>query len=443
MTVGSGLMVLNDDIMNIDKKKKSYINQDNQYLIIQNIFQTWAFCNIQKFSYIVSFKKFNIAYYSTLTFKKLVLVLIFAAISLDAKPHSKRLFRKATANEDYEVGKIYYSSNVIDNDGYLTLDLDVLSDEEYDLNITLSNHKVLVDGKTKDDSSFSIIPEAGFSDLKANKFPTAELGCEFIEDDFIYGTYTHLGLVLNALTGEDIAPSIAWLYKKGPKGVRFTHIPAGEEEDYEDVPLEFTCDEYMIDPISLSLQKYGVTDSVCIPNSAIPASVDKCKDGSAIKVRMVGYRVGYFEGDADTIKEALLRYGPIFTYSNVIVGWETVGSKQNWLSAENPDYGKSQFTLGREEISEWNSWGGLVYFNPDPNADPSATDVPSTQVDCSKITKETSKDDCPCPLKTDKDAWKADPRTEKKGDICESGSIRMTLSVIAAAVVLPVLALFI
>lgn len=27
MTVGSGLMVLNDDIMNIDKKKKSYINQ--------------------------------------------------------------------------------------------------------------------------------------------------------------------------------------------------------------------------------------------------------------------------------------------------------------------------------------------------------------------------------------------------------------------------------
>ncbi|KAA6365259.1 MAG: hypothetical protein EZS28_039212 [Streblomastix strix] len=138
---------------------------------------------------------------------------------------------------------------------------------------------------------------------------------------------------------------------------------------------------------------------------------------------MVGYRVGYFEGDADTIKELLLRYGPVYTYSNVIVGWETVGSK--------------------EEISEENTWGGLVYFNPDPNADPSATDVPSTQVDCSKITKETSKDDCPCPWNTDKDAWKADPRTEKKGDICESGSVRMTLNVISAAIQFPVLALFI
>ncbi|KAA6394664.1 MAG: hypothetical protein EZS28_009808 [Streblomastix strix] len=78
-----------------------------------------------------------------------------------------------------------------------------------------------------------------------------------------------------------------------------------------------------------------------------------------------------------------------------------------------------------------------------PYVDPSATDVPYTQVDFSKIKKKTSKDDCPCPMKTDKDAWKADPRTEKKGDIFESGSIRMTLSVISAAIVFPILVLFI
>ncbi|KAA6365260.1 MAG: hypothetical protein EZS28_039213 [Streblomastix strix] len=71
------------------------------------------------------------------------------------------------------------------------------------------NLPVFADGKTMGDPSFSIISEVGFSDLKANKFPTAELGCEFIESNFIYGTYTNLGLVLNDLTGEDIAPSIA------------------------------------------------------------------------------------------------------------------------------------------------------------------------------------------------------------------------------------------
>ncbi|KAA6394665.1 MAG: hypothetical protein EZS28_009809 [Streblomastix strix] len=93
---------------------------------------------------------------------------------------------------------------------------------------------------------------------------------------------------------------------------------------------------------------------------------------------MAGYRLGYFEGDAVTIKEILLRYIAVYTYYYVIVGWETVDSKLNWLSAENSEYGKSQFNFVRDEIGGENTLGGIFYFNADPNADPSATDVPST-----------------------------------------------------------------
>ncbi|KAA6354338.1 MAG: hypothetical protein EZS28_050135, partial [Streblomastix strix] len=69
-------------------------------------------------------------------------------------------------------------------------------------------------------------------------------------------------------------------------------------------------------------------------------------------------------------------------------------------------------------------------------------DKAAATVDCTTITKETPKEDCPCPDKTDKAKWDADPRTKTKDDICASGSVHLTLSVIAAAVVLPVLSLF-
>lgn len=164
--------------------------------------------------------------------------------------------RTKSNEEDFIVGKIYYRSDAIDNDGFLTFNLDEIDlerENEYDKTIDVTSHKVLIDAKTIGDTSFTIIPLTGFGNLKANNFATSEHGCELIEGEFMYGTYTHLGLVLNALTGEDIAPSITWLYKKGPKGVRFTNVPAGEEEEYEDFPLSFTCDDYIIDPKSLSL----------------------------------------------------------------------------------------------------------------------------------------------------------------------------------------------
>ncbi|KAA6356881.1 MAG: hypothetical protein EZS28_047592, partial [Streblomastix strix] len=59
--------------------------------------------------------------------------------------------------------------------------------------------------------------------------------------------------------------------------------------------------------------------------------------------------------------------------------------------------------------------------------------------DCTSIKKETPKEDCPCPDKTDKTKWDADPRTKTKDDICASGSIKVFLSAITAAVVIPAL----
>ncbi|KAA6377460.1 MAG: hypothetical protein EZS28_027014 [Streblomastix strix] len=54
---------------------------------------------------------------------------------------------------------------------------------------------------------------------------------------------------------------------------------------------------------------------------------------------------------------------------------------------------------------------------------------------------DTKEENCPCPDKTNKIKWDADPRTVAKG-ICAFESVRVVMGVVAAAVVLPVLALF-
>ncbi|KAA6380449.1 MAG: hypothetical protein EZS28_024023 [Streblomastix strix] len=62
-------------------------------------------------------------------------------------------------------------------------------------------------------------------------------------------------------------------------------------------------------------------------------------------------------------------------------------------------------------------------------------------IDCTNdIKSEKLEEDFACPLKTDKVAWETDPRTKDSKGIYASGSIRIALSVIAAAVVLPVVA---
>ncbi|KAA6402605.1 MAG: hypothetical protein EZS28_001871 [Streblomastix strix] len=63
--------------------------------------------------------------------------------------------------------------------------------------------------------------------------------------------------------------------------------------------------------------------------------------------------------------------------------------------------------------------------------------------DCSNIKKDTPKEYCECPERSDKEKWDADPRTADSKGICASESLRVFLSVITADVVLPALALFV
>ncbi|KAA6397922.1 MAG: hypothetical protein EZS28_006555, partial [Streblomastix strix] len=62
-------------------------------------------------------------------------------------------------------------------------------------------------------------------------------------------------------------------------------------------------------------------------------------------------------------------------------------------------------------------------------------------VDCTKKTIDTRQNVCTCPSDKDSQQYKDDPRTFEEG-ICASGSIHLTLRVIATTVVLPFLALF-
>ncbi|KAA6389310.1 MAG: hypothetical protein EZS28_015161 [Streblomastix strix] len=67
----------------------------------------------------------------------------------------------------------------------------------------------------------------------------------------------------------------------------------------------------------------------------------------------------------------------------------------------------------------------------------------SQQINCIKKNFDKKEIVFKSPLKTNKDAFKADPRTITMDDISPSGSLHMTFGMIATVVVLPAIALLV
>ncbi|KAA6379562.1 MAG: hypothetical protein EZS28_024911 [Streblomastix strix] len=293
-------------------------------------------------------------------------------------------------------------------------------------------------GTAVTDASFLAVSREGFENLKTTQtLNSSELNCNFVIGAYDYYTYAMLGYTIKAVNNVDIAPSYTYLLANYPT----LEIEKYPRESGEDDSIEYvfppTCDDYEADLISYVINKFGVVGTDCIPNIVIPSSTTACTEPTGkYEKQLVGYKEGTFYGDNNAAKEALIKFGPIF-YGDVeklIIGWEGT----NWVTVGQSE--TYEYILDSEPISsdvdvDVDLLMGTLYAN---------FGGAGTQVtpDCTTITKDTPKESCPCPEKTDKAKWDADPRTETEDDICASGSVHITLSVIAAALVLPVLALF-
>ncbi|KAA6377633.1 MAG: hypothetical protein EZS28_026840 [Streblomastix strix] len=346
----------------------------------------------------------------------------------------------------------------------------------------LDDYRVQFRLRTENDEWFFPIVEtkAELEDLATSQQLTpSEQTCQTVVSIHDYRYYGLMGYTIKALKKLDIKPSIIWLLKHNTVGVKYTNF----DEDFLSDDMHYfayqsfgqTCGESnSSNGIIHSLRHSGVVDTSCIPNDMrLEDIVDDsyCVDGETkTKTYLKGFTEGRFmNGNILNVKKLLLRFGAV--YSNIldmiIVGWTTEsGDEQQrdfWITAE---FDKVQKTYKyRKLLADDNSVRlGAILGNPDPNApdevdvikeckqscipevDTPIADCPCYEVDdpreiCKKAcvpTISTSIDECAC-------YDVGDPR-----EICQrncvpkegGGQIRIQLSMIFAAVILPVLMLY-
>ncbi|KAA6382436.1 MAG: hypothetical protein EZS28_022032, partial [Streblomastix strix] len=145
------------------------------------------------------------------------------------------------------------------------------------------------------------------------------------------------------------------------------------------------------------LHKFGISDSICFPNTGIPSDITKCADGETTpEIYLYNYSVGGFEyKDVQTVKEMLIRFGMVFLNNyGIIIGWE----KNNWVVAEQ-GYDTS-YTLKTYNIQNM-KYGGSIFIKVADKQPP---------VDCSDVSDKT-KEECQC--------IDNDPRDECKQTECK------------------------
>ncbi|KAA6354952.1 MAG: hypothetical protein EZS28_049521, partial [Streblomastix strix] len=91
------------------------------------------------------------------------------------------------------------------------------------------------------------------------------------------------------------------------------------------------------------------------PNTGIPAEAAKCTTDEKYKAYLKGYRLGQFEGDANTLKSLLVRFGPVDVGGILVIGWEQDEEKKDvWILAY-PAYTISGDDLVNAYTYEWDS----------------------------------------------------------------------------------------
>ncbi|KAA6375138.1 MAG: hypothetical protein EZS28_029334, partial [Streblomastix strix] len=231
---------------------------------------------------------------------------------------------------------------------------------------------------------------------------------------------------------------------------------------YEDSEIDIeqpVCESYSVGnnyAIPYVVHKYGVVGTDCFPNTEVPGSTTECSqpDGKYEKY-LVGYKQGIFQGDADAMKEALIKFGPVYVYGSheIFIGWD----ENYWITIGINEVTHG-YQLSNEPFYTSLEFRGFVYasyLGDDTVVIPPTDCSGKAETECACVdgdqrqfcktctAKDTPSSECKCPAVKEGEYTKAQCQEDKASTEKEaSGSVRMTLEMIAAAVVLPVLALF-
>ncbi|KAA6385770.1 MAG: hypothetical protein EZS28_018703 [Streblomastix strix] len=306
-----------------------------------------------------------------MAFTKLLLVL---AVLSFGKPSI--LNRKAGAT--HTTGNLYYNTEKLDKNGVLTLDLTGYKNgtdfEPVEGVKKITDYKIINStAKEADDSYYVVKDEATLEKLQTSlALAPAEIACPNVAYAHDYDIYGIIGYTIYAIDGTDIAPSLTHIYKNGPTKITYKNIPEGLETVFADQTITPSC-SYLEESLAYAygINKAGVVDAKCVPNSGIPAESEKCTTDATYKAYIKGYRLGYFTGDKDTVKSLLLRFGPVQIGSNIVIGWEKVDTIESWILAVpeytgEPPLHTLTYTYGWDtaEVSEYKpTYDGYVLFN--------------------------------------------------------------------------------
>ncbi|KAA6354792.1 MAG: hypothetical protein EZS28_049681, partial [Streblomastix strix] len=173
----------------------------------------------------------------------------------------------------------------------------------------------------------------------------------------LYGLY---GYAVLAHEGKDISPSITWLIKMGPKKIIYKNVPDEYKSLLTEIDLPQTCLSVYFVYTAFAINHGGFVDSACIPNTEVPDDTTKCADGSEITAYLVGFKSGTFIGKVDDMKEAILRFGPVWAVpGGLVVGWKDT----NWITVESTYLSGSSYTLGTTPIITDGQYSGLAIFD--------------------------------------------------------------------------------
>ncbi|KAA6398308.1 MAG: hypothetical protein EZS28_006165 [Streblomastix strix] len=396
---------------------------------------------------------------SQMAFNKLLVVFLLISISL-CQAHklgiNKPFSRTRNAPELYENEVLYFAEGTINDYGELIIDVaDIVDGFDKDAVPFSQRNPYRAGTAITNDSFFAVtLPSGGFDALKTSQaLSQDEEKCNFVAATQYSYVYALLGYTIKARYDVDIAPSITYIMKNFP--TKFISRQEGEQDDVS-VIQQATCDD-ISNYIAYVVHKYGVVGSDCIPNTEVPESTTNCTlpEGKYEKY-LVGYKYANFFGNNDAVKQALIKFGPAFVYGyGLIIGWDP----ENWITVYR-SHDTGRYILDSEDIdSDATDIQGYLYAQVDGDDTPVIPPEDcsgKTEAECACIegdertfcitctAKNVPSSDCKCPADISGTYTKAQCEEDKASTEKEAtGSVRVTLSVIATAAVLPALALFI
>ncbi|KAA6401641.1 MAG: hypothetical protein EZS28_002834 [Streblomastix strix] len=262
----------------------------------------------------------------------------------------------------FEKGNLYYSPDTVGDNGIL-----IHNFKNYNENLgflkskEIINFNILQESVTNTSLSFSSIPSDGFENLKTNVALTqAERRCKAVLDSYNSGLFALYGYTAKAVEDADIAPSITALIKSGPSQVQYLNVPSNYKQIFKDYNVTQQCNGTQIE-LSYGLNKQGVIDSQCIPNTDIPEDINRCiGSGVEYQTHLKGFREGsFYNADERIVKDLIIRFGVVVTNAGILIGWEL----RKWVLVDYDSRGR--YKLNFVDIPAQQIYQGTVLLNED------------------------------------------------------------------------------